>query len=108
MKRTFLTLFSLAALFGGETPAPLRDLQVEYTKALIDFANAQSAKIALPDYIKKAEKDVEEALTKASGAAQAVLQAKSQECAAMKPPQKLDEKKLADGKLDCVQEAPKK
>jgi len=86
-----------------------RDLQVEYTKALIDFANAQSSKIALPESIEKAKKDVDDSLTKASAAAQAVLQAKSQECAALKPPQKLDEQKLSAGKLDCVvQEAPKK
>lgn len=105
MKRTFLFLFTLAALFGEDK----RDFQAEYTKALMDFASAQSAKIALLDNIEKAKKDIEEALTKASTAAQTVLQAKSAECAAMKPPHKLDEQKLSTGKLDCIaQEAPKK
>jgi hypothetical protein len=104
MKRTISALFLAAYLFGADAPPPKVDLQAKYTKALLDFANLQTQRIATVKQIEDANKEYDAALVKVKDALQAVLQAKAAECAALKPAQQIDGKKLDEtGTLDCTQ-----
>lgn len=97
---------ALAVLASGITLAS--DLQVEYTKALLDLANAQSGRLQLNEQVKKALAESDDAMAKGQSAVQAALQKKSAECAAMKPPQQLDADALQNkGALACKAEGSK-
>jgi hypothetical protein len=102
MKRIILACFAAAWLFGQAKP----DLQVEYTKALLDLANAQSGRLQMLEQIKKAQAESDESLVRSQNVVQAVLQKKSAECAAMKPPQQIDGDALQNkGLLACKEGA---
>lgn len=100
--RALITLLLLtASAFSQAKP----DLQAKYTKALLDYANLQTQRITMVKQIEDANKEYEAAYTKAKDALQAVLQAKAAECAALKPAQQIDGKKLDEtGTLDCTKE----
>ena len=100
-----MLIFAAAAGFlAADTPK--LDLQVEYTKALLDLANAQSGRLQMLEQIKKAQAESDDAMAKSQSAVQAVLQKKSVECAAMKPAQQIDAETLQNkGILACKEGA---
>ena len=106
MKQTLLVLFAATPiiLFGADALPPKVDLQAKYTKALLDYANLQTQRIATAKQIEDANKEYDAALIRAKDALQAALQAKAAECAALKPAQQIDGKALDEtGALTCTQ-----
>jgi len=97
-----ITLLLTLSLAATAADAPKADLQVEYTKALLDLANAQSGRLQMLDQIKKAQAESDDAMAKGQSAVQTVLQKKSAECSAMTPPRQLDTDILqSKGVLAC-------
>ncbi len=101
MKKLALSLFLTTSLFASGPPPQKVDLQIQYTKALIDIVNAQSGASDLASKYAEAKKATEDAMAKANAAVQAVLQQKSAECAAKK--EEIDGKALQEkGLLTCA------
>lgn len=105
MKRTFLTLFTIAALFG-EDPKPLpkpkdpsappvvsESTRLAFAEADASVLSAQAAYDALPAQIKKAFEDTLQSLQTAAQARQAALAQAQADCGTAHQPA-LDGKKL--------------
>jgi ornithine carbamoyltransferase len=105
MKNALILIMTASAILAQEAKplASAADLQAEYTKALLDLANAQSGRLTLNEQVKKALAESDELLTKSQNALQAVLQKKATKCAAEK--QQVDGEALSStGLLTCTVE----
>lgn len=100
--RILAFFLALASAFAAD-PAPAAVSEAtkrEYTKALLDLANAQQGRLSLIEQIKKAQADSDAALDKAQAAMSATVQKAAKECGEKA---QLDGKQLQEsGVLVCV------
>lgn len=103
MKKLTILFLTASAIFAEDKPKPIGiadSTKSEYTKALLDLANAQSGRLSMIEQIKKAQTDSDAAMVKAQEAIQAALQKAAKECGEKS---QIDGKQLEEkGVLACI------
>jgi len=79
MKRTILTLFTLAAIFGQDKPAP-DNSQADYLKAVISLQGFQKRQADLPEAIAREKISIESGISDAQQIIQKIVSAWAADC----------------------------